>query len=70
MLKVYFINPDYIDECGWKCRGEPINVNTILAWARVWNILPYPTIPRFELVEDDKKVRPDIRVQFSSNTNN
>ena len=57
------MNPDFIDK--WKCRGEPMNINTIFAWARVWNIVPYPEIPKFEVVDSAKKA--DIRVQFSSN---
>ena len=62
-LKVYFMNPDDIDD--WRCRGEPMNINTIFAWARVWNIAPYPEIPKFEMIE--RASRADIRVKFSSN---
>ena len=62
---VCFMNSDDIDDLEWKCRGEPMDANTILAWARVWNIVPYPEIPKF--VMEDRVVKADIRVQFSSN---
>ena len=61
-LKVHFMNPDFIDN--WKCRGEPMNINNILAWARVWNIAEYPEIPYFE-IEERKNRKADIRVKFS-----
>ena len=67
VLRVYFMNPDDIDDLEWKCRGEPLNTNTILAWAQVWNIVPYPEIPKFEMIE--RASRADIRVQFSSKSN-
>ena len=57
------MNPDDIDDW-WRCRGELMSINTILAWARVWNLVPYPEIPVFEMVEIAQ--RADIRVQFSS----
>ena len=63
-LNVYFVNPDDIEDWGWKCRGQLIDINAILAWARVWNILPYPNIPMFEMTEKAEKA--DIQVQFSS----
>ena len=62
-LNVYFMNSDDIDEWGWKCRGEPMNKNTILAWARVWNFVKYPEIPIFE--SNDRADKADIRVLFS-----
>ena len=67
MLNVYFMNADDLDEMGWRCRGEYLNVQTILAWARVWNFIGYPEIPMFELVE--RLDKSDIRVKFSSNPN-
>ena len=45
-----------------KCRGESMSINTILAWARVWNLVPFPQIPHFEWTEDKEKA--DIRVNF------
>ena len=66
-LKVYFMNPDDIDEWGWRCRGEPMNKNTILAWARVWNFSGFPMIPLFENFDLAKNA--DIRVQFSGTRN-
>ena len=42
-----------------------MDANTILAWARVWNLVPYSEIPKF--VWEDLVQRADIRVQFSSN---
>ena len=65
VLKVYFMNPDDIDVWGWKCRGDPLNIITIFAWARVWNIVQIPEIPYLEMSELAKNS--DIRVQFSSN---
>ena len=65
VLKVYFMNPESIDEWGWKCRGDPMNIITIFAWARVWNIVEIPGIPHFEMSEIARHA--DIRVQFSSN---
>ena len=56
------MNPEDIEDWEWKCRGEPMNVNTILAWARVWNIAQYPEIPYFEVTE--QKQEADIRVEF------
>ena len=53
---------DKIEERGWKCRGQLIDINTILAWARVWNIISYPNIPKFEMTE--KAEEADIQVQF------
>ena len=44
-----------------------MNVNTIFAWAEVWNVVPYPEIPKFEFGE--RVSRADIRVQFSSKSN-
>ena len=64
-LKVYFMNPDDINDWGWRCRGEPMNISTIFAWARVWKFVEYPEIPSIELSE--RAQRADIRVQFSSN---
>ena len=64
-LKVYFMNPHDVDEWGWRCRGEPMNISTIFAWARVWNFVEYPEIPSIELSE--RADQADIRVQFSSN---
>ena len=64
LLKVYFMNPDDIDDWGWKCRGEPMNINTIFAWARVWNFVGFKEIPTFEFVEIASQA--DIRVKFSS----
>ena len=63
VLKVYFMNPDDIDDWGWKCRGEPMNIYTVIACARVWNFVEYPEIPFFDVTERVKKA--DIRVQFS-----
>ena len=59
------MNPEDIDEWGWRCRGEPMDINTLFAWARVWNFIEYPEIPSFEVVKIDEQA--DIRVQFSSN---
>ena len=59
------MNPDDIDDWGWKCREEPMDAHTIFAWARVWNLVPYPEIPKF--VWEDLVSRADIRVQFSRN---
>ena len=64
-LSVYFMNPDDIDDWGWRCRGEPMNISTIFAWARVWNFVEYPEIPSIELSGIAR--RADIRVKFSSN---
>ena len=71
-LKVHFMNPDDImdpenaddKKWGWRCRGEPMNINTIFAWARVWNFVGFEEIPTFEFVEIAR--RADIRVKFSS----
>ena len=63
VLNVCFMNPEYLSE--WQCRGEPMNINTILAWARVWNLVPCPQIPLFEVTTDKEEA--DIRVKFSGN---
>ena len=65
VLNVYFMNPGDIEVWGWRCRGKPVSINTIIAWARVWN---YPEIPNFEVVDKAKKA--DIRVCFSGNNSN
>ena len=49
----------------WRCRGEPMTVNTIIAWARVWNVVMHEEIPTFDLTYRAK--RADIRVEFSGN---
>ncbi len=56
------MNPDELD--GWKSRGEPMNMSTVLAWARVWNV-PFfsDTIPYLSWTEVAEKA--DIRVIFS-----
>ncbi len=61
-LKVHFMNPDELDN--WKSRGEPMNFNTVLAWARVWNVpLFRDTIPYLGWTEVAEKA--DIRVKFA-----
>ncbi len=62
-LKVCFMNPDELDS--WKSRGEPMNINTVLAWAQVWNV-PFfsDTIPYLDWTVKAEKA--DIRVKFSS----
>ena len=59
------MNPEDITRV--KCGGEPISINTILAWARVWNLVPFPEIPSFKVI--DKKSEADIRVliKYSGN---
>ena len=59
------MNSYELDEWGWKCRGEPLNTNTIIAWARVWNFVEFPNIPSIEVTELREEAH--IRVQFSGN---
>ena len=63
-LRVYFMNPDDIEKWRWKCRGEFMDFNVILAWARVWNSVQYQDIPFLE--RTDHPGEADIRVKFSS----
>ena len=64
-LKVYFMDADGFDDLQWKCRGNPMNIETIFSWARVWNFVGFEEIPSFEFIEIAS--RADIRVKFSSN---
>ena len=59
---MYFMYSDKIKDWGWKCRGQLIDINSILAWARVWNIPSYPKIPTFEMTA--KAEEADIQIQF------
>ena len=40
-----------------------MNIDTILAWAQVWNLTPYPGIPVIEETKDMKSA--EIRLKFS-----
>ena len=60
---VYFMNAGDLDDWEWNCGGEPLNSSTVMAWARVWNIAPYPEIPLFK--ETQIAAKADIRVKFS-----
>ena len=60
-----FINPDDIDDWGWKWKGESLSVSTILAWSNMWSSTMVPMIPVFEHTERIDQA--DIRVKFSSN---
>ena len=62
-INVFFKNPEDIEE--WRCRGQPMNINTILEWAKVWNppVGKYKKIPQFAVTE--KQNTADIRVEFS-----
>ena len=65
-LSVYFMNEDFIEQHGWRCGLSSMTVDTIMAWANVWNSPGYEKIPR--LVRTDLSTqtrRADIRVQFS-----
>ena len=64
-LTVHFLNDDIIE--GWRCGSGPMTVETIMAWAQVWNSPGHDNIPK--LVKDERNSRErtaDIRVQFSS----
>ncbi len=65
VLKVFFFNVEFIDN--WKSKGEPMNVNTIIAWANAWQPWKGAGIPRFERTELVNKA--DIRVKFTSQFN-
>ena len=66
VLNVHFMNPDDIDnKFEWHCRRKTMNVNTIFAWARVWNYVGLPMIPVLKYTE--RADRADIRVKFSGN---
>ncbi|XP_064383859.1 uncharacterized protein LOC135332881 isoform X2 [Halichondria panicea] len=66
-LNVYFMNPDVLDN--WKSRGEPMNFNTVLAWARVWNVSIFSdAIP--SLAWREKAEKADVRVKFSETGGN
>ncbi|XP_064390076.1 uncharacterized protein LOC135337974 isoform X3 [Halichondria panicea] len=65
-LKVHFLNPDILEKEHWKCgHAGPLTVDTILAWATVWNshAEKYPHIAD-ELATADTA---QIRVFFTSN---
>ena len=66
MLKVYFMNPEDITKV--KCRGEPMSINTILAWARVWNLVPFPQIPLFKVTENKEEAEIRVKFKFSGNS--
>ncbi len=58
------MNPDELDIVNWKCRGQPMTINTVLAWARVWNVsINNDTIPYIDWTEYAKNA--DIRVIVS-----
>ena len=64
-LSVYFLNDEFID--AWKCRSESMTVETIMAWAKVWNSPGYDNIPELVMKERNSRERTaDIRVKFSS----
>ena len=61
-LKVYFINPEVLEDEGWMCGDAPMNVDNIFAWAQQWNSNAFPDIPKFEYTHSAKKAH--IRVYF------
>ncbi|XP_064401872.1 uncharacterized protein LOC135347766 isoform X2 [Halichondria panicea] len=62
VLKVYFFNSRLLDD--WKCIGETMSVNTILAWANgAWRSPLYDDIPKFVLTEFPQTA--NIRVKLS-----
>ncbi len=61
-LKVYFLNPDVVDN--WMHKGVPINVTNIMGWAQMWNPSMELPIPVFDMtVINDGRAQ--IRVKFS-----
>ena len=66
-LKVYFLNPDILEDEHWKCGHEgPLTVDTILAWATFWNghAEYYPKISNYKA--EARKAH--IRVEFTKNS--
>ena len=63
-LKVHFINPNELQDSGWKYGGYSLNPPQILSWAMTWNNHAkfYPKIhPTLVPIQDS-----DIRVWFDS----
>ena len=58
VLKVYFMNPEILEE--W---ANGTRIDNIMTWASSWNSPLYDQIPRFEETKDD--LTADIRVRFS-----
>ena len=61
-LKIHFLNPDVLEDDKWMCGEGQMNVDNILAWARRWNNVAFPDIPKFEPTDSAKKAH--IRVYF------
>ena len=63
-LSVYFMNPDDIEDWGWKTGdGDQINVTLVDSWARTWNNVQNQNIPRLKKTAHARQA--DIRVKFT-----
>ena len=66
-LKVYFLNPEILEDEHWKCgHAGPLTVDIILAWAAVWNSHAdhYPKISNYVA----KREKAHIRVIFKKDS--
>ena len=65
ILTVHFLNPGILEDEHWKCgHAGPLTVDTILAWATVWNS---PTAKYPRIAEGlATKEKAHIRVEFRS----
>ena len=62
MLRVYFMNPEVLEE--WKCEGKEMTTEMIMEWAGAWE--KAPSAPQFTATS--RVQRADIRVKFSGNS--
>ncbi len=63
-LKVHFLNPDILEDEHWKCgHAGPLTVDTILAWAAVWNspTSKYPRIAEGLATKGNAHIRVEFR---------
>ncbi|XP_064387495.1 uncharacterized protein LOC135335838 [Halichondria panicea] len=63
-LKIHFLNPDILEDEHWKCgHAGPLTVDTILAWAAVWNSHAdnYPQIAEGLATKEKAHIRVEFR---------
>ncbi len=67
-LKIHFLNDDILEDEHWKCgHAGPLTVDTILAWAAVWNSHAdnYPQIAEGLATKEKAHIRVEFRSMFS-----
>ena len=63
-LKIHFLNDEILEDEHWKCgHAGPLTVDTILAWAAVWNSHAdnYPQIAEGLATEEKAHIRVEFR---------